>query len=214
MISDTMIGCKTGIDYENKVVSMLLGLGFKAQRVGKNDNGVDIFASKFINKTEYKFNIQCKYYNTPLGKAPIQQVFAGTSYYNNGGIPVVITNNSVTYEARLYAKELGVEIIADIEKEEMRQVIKTKTLINRNQGKLLSIMYAIIIHDKTLIPDIQSKEPKRSNKEELIKEITSKYDMAEEMSREAARLSLEAANKTQESLRLQKEAMLMNLEYG
>ena len=41
-----MIGCKTGIDYENKVVSMLLGLGFKAQRVGKNDNGVDIFASK------------------------------------------------------------------------------------------------------------------------------------------------------------------------
>ena len=214
MISDTMIGCKTGIDYENKVVSMLLGLGFKAQRVGKNDNGVDIFASKFINKTEYKFNIQCKYYNTPLGKAPIQQVFTGTSYYNNGGIPVVITNNSVTHEARLYAKELGVEIIADIEKEEMRQVIKTKTLINRNQGKLLSIMYAIIIHDKTLIPDIQSKEPKRSNKEELIKEITSKYDMAEEMSREAARLSLEAANKTQESLRLQKEAMLMNLEYG
>ena len=96
----------------------------------------------------------------------------------------------------------------------MRQVIKTKTLINRNQGKLLSIMYAIIIHDKTLIPDIQSKESKRSNKEELIKEITSKYDMAEEMSREAARLSLEAANKTQESLRLQKEAMLMNLEYG
>lgn len=214
MFSGTKIDCKTGIDYENKVVSMLIGLGFKAQRVGKNDNGVDIFSSITIDGVEYKFNIQCKYYNTPLGKAPIQQVFTGTSYYNNGGIPVVITNNSVTYEARIYAKELGVEIIGDIEKEEMRQVIKTKTLINRNQGKLLSIMYAIIIHDKTLIPDIQSKESKRSNKEELIKEITSKYDMAEEMSKEAARLSLEAANKTQESLRLQKEAMLMNLEYG
>lgn len=214
MFSGTKIDCKTGIDYENKVVSMLIGLGFKAQRVGKNDNGVDIFSSITIDGVEYKFNIQCKYYNTPLGKAPIQQVFTGTSYYNNGGIPVVITNNSVTYEARIYAKELGVEIIGDIEKEEMRQVIKTKTLINRNQGKLLSIMYAIIIHDKTLIPDIQSKESKRSNKEELIKEIVSKYDMAEEMSKEAARLSLEAANKTQESLRLQKEAMLMNLEYG
>lgn len=214
MFSGTKIDCKTGIDYENKVVSMLIGLGFKAQRVGKNDNGVDIFSSITIDGVEYKFNIQCKYYNTPLGKAPIQQVFTGTSYYNNGGIPVVITNNSVTYEARIYDKELGVEIIGDIEKEEMRQVIKTKTLINRNQGKLLSIMYAIIIHDKTLIPDIQSKESKRSNKEELIKEITSKYDMAEEMSKEAARLSLEAANKTQESLRLQKEAMLMNLEYG
>lgn len=214
MFCGTKIDCKTGIDYENKVVSMLIGLGFKAQRVGKNDNGVDIFSSITIDGVEYKFNIQCKYYNTPLGKAPIQQVFTGTSYYNNGGIPVVITNNSVTYEARIYAKELGVEIIGDIEKEEMRQVIKTKTLINRNQGKLLSIMYAIIIHDKTLIPDIQSKESKRSNKEELIKEITSKYDMAEEMSKEAARLSLEAANKTQEALRLQKEAMLMNLEYG
>ena len=167
MFSGTKIDCKTGIDYENKVVSMLMGLGFKAQRVGKNDNGVDIFSSITIDGVEYKFNIQCKYYNTPLGKAPIQQVFTGTSYYNNGGIPVVITNNSVTYEARIYAKKLGVEIIGDIEKEEMRQVIKTKTLINRNQGKLLSIMYAIIIHDKTLIPDIQSKEPKRSNVNEL-----------------------------------------------
>ena len=97
----------------------------------------------------------------------------------------------------------------------MRQVIKTKTLINRNQGKLLSIMYAKIMNDPGLIPDIQSQEKVvRSSKEELIKEITSKYDMAEEMSKEAARLSLEAANKTQEALRLQKEAMLMNLEYG
>lgn len=215
MFSGTKIDCKTGIDYENKVVSMLSGLGFKARRVGKNDNGVDIFASITINGAEYKFNIQCKYYNMPLGKAPIQQVFTGTSYYNNDGIPVVITNNSVTFEARLYAKELGVEIIADIEQEEMRQVIRTKTLINRNQGKLLSIMYAKIMNDPGLIPDIQSQEKVvKSNKEELIKEIISKYDMAEEMSKEAARLSLEAANKTQESLRLQKEAMLMNLEYG
>ena len=215
MFSGTKIDCKTGIEYENRVVSMLTRLRFKAQRVGKNDSGVDILASIKIKDTEYKFNIQCKYYNTTLGKGPIQQVFTGTSYYNNGGIPVVITNNSVTSEARLYAKELGVEIIADIEQEEMKQVMKTKTLINRNQGKLLSIMYAIITNDHSLIPDIQSQEKVvRSSKEELIKEITSKYDMAEEMSKETARLSLEAANKTQESLRLQKEAMLMNLEYG
>ena len=215
MFSGTKIDCKTGIEYENRVVSMLTRLRFKAQRVGKNDSGVDILASIKIKDTEYKFNIQCKYYNTTLGKGPIQQVFTGTSYYNNGGIPVVIKNNYVTSEARLYAKELGVEIIADIEQEEMKQVMKTKTLINRNQGKLLSIMYAIITNDHSLIPDIQSQEKVvRSSKEELIKEITSKYDMAEEMSKETARLSLEAANKTQESLRLQKEAMLMNLEYG
>lgn len=215
MFSGTKIDCKTGIEYENRVVSMLTRLRFKAQRVGKNDSGVDIFASIKIKDTEYKFNIQCKYYNTPLGKGPIQQVFTGTSYYNNGGIPVVITNNSVTSEARLYAKELGVEIIADIEREELREVYKSKILVNRNHGKLLSIMYAIITHDSSLIPDIIPKEKNvKSDKEQLIKEIISKYDMAEELSREAARLSLEAANKTQESLRLQKEAMLANLEYG
>lgn len=215
MFSGTKIDCKTGIEYENRVVSMLTRLRFKAQRVGKNDSGVDIFASIKIKDTEYKFNIQCKYYNTPLGKGPIQQVFTGTSYYNNGGIPVVITNNSVTSEARLYAKELGVEIIADIEREELREVYKSKILVNRNHGKLLSIMYAIITHDSSLIPDIIPKEKiVKSDKEQLIKEIISKYDMAEELSREAARLSLEAANKTQESLRLQKEAMLANLEYG
>lgn len=215
MFSGTKIDCKTGIEYENRVVSMLTRLRFKTQRVGKNDSGVDIFASIKIKDTEYKFNIQCKYYNTPLGKGPIQQVFTGTSYYNNGGIPVVITNNSVTSEARLYAKELGVEIIADIEREELREVYKSKILVNRNHGKLLSIMYAIITHDSSLIPDIIPKEKiVKSDKEQLIKEIISKYDMAEELSREAARLSLEAANKTQESLRLQKEAMLANLEYG
>lgn len=215
MFSGTKIDCKTGIEYENRVVSMLTRLRFKAQRVGKNDSGVDIFASIKIKDTEYKFNIQCKYYNTPLGKGPIQQVFTGTSYYNNGGIPVVITNNSVTSEARLYAKELGVEIIADIEREELREVYKSKILVNRNHGKLLSIMYAIITHDSSLIPDIIPKEKiVKSDKEQLIKEIISKYDMAEELSREVARLSLEAANKTQESLRLQKEAMLANLEYG
>lgn len=75
----------------------------------------------------------------------------------------MITNNSITYEARLYAKDLEAEIIADIEQGEIRKVYKTKTLINRNQGKSLSIIYAIITCDSSLIPDIQSKELKRTN---------------------------------------------------
>ena len=55
MFSGTKIDCKTGIEYENRVVSMLTRLRFKAQRVGKNDSGVDIFASIKIKDTEYKF---------------------------------------------------------------------------------------------------------------------------------------------------------------
>jgi len=46
MPNSTEMSCKSGIEYENKIVSMLLGLRFKTERVGKNDNGVDIFASK------------------------------------------------------------------------------------------------------------------------------------------------------------------------
>ena len=63
------------------------------------------------------------------------------------------------------------------------------------------------MNDPGLIPDIQSpKKTVKSKKEELVKEIVSKYDMAEEMSKEAARLSLEAANKTQESLKTSKRS--------
>lgn len=215
MYFDTSFNCRTGIDYENRVVAILSNAGFKASRVGNNDGGVDIFASITKNLTEYNFNIQCKYYNRPLGKEPVQQVFTGTHYYNNNAIPVVITNNTISHEARLYAKTLGVEIIADIEWVELANVVETKLVVNRNHETLMSIMLAFIVKDNSLIPTrAKEKTEEQTNKERLKLEIISKYDLAEELSRESARLSLEAANKAQESLRLQKEAMLVNLEYG
>lgn len=64
-----------------------------------------------------------KFYNRPLGKTPIQEVYSGTHYYGNDGTPVVITNNHVTVEARLYANKLGVEIISDTEWVEFKRLM-------------------------------------------------------------------------------------------
>ena len=82
--------CYTGTDFENKIVDFLSKYGFMAQKTGSNDGGIDIVATSDTVPTKYTFNIQCKYFNRPLGKAPIQEVYSGTHYYDNGATPVVI----------------------------------------------------------------------------------------------------------------------------
>ena len=109
------LNCYTGTDFENLVMDILNENGFTAKKTGSNDGGIDIVAESTTKPKTYTFNIQCKFFNRPLSKAPIQEVFSGTHYYGNGGRPVVITNNRVTTEARVYAKRLGVEIIGDAE---------------------------------------------------------------------------------------------------
>ena len=104
-----------GTDFEIEVTDYLLELGFQAKRTWRNDFGVDIIALKVVNNKEYTFNIQCKYYNKALAFSPIQEVFSGTRYHDNNGIPVVITNNTFTASARTYASSLGVEVIGDFE---------------------------------------------------------------------------------------------------
>lgn len=99
---DIFRDCKSGIDFENTVVKFLRCLAFEANRTGKDDGGIDIVATISILSTKYTFYIQCKYFNTPLGKHPIQEVYAGTNYYGGNGKPVVITNNKVTVDARVY----------------------------------------------------------------------------------------------------------------
>lgn len=118
------VGCYDGKDFENGVVAFLNKNGFTANRVGNNDGGVDIIAKSNTEPVEYTFNIQCKYFNKPVGKTPIQEVYTGTQYYGNGGYPVVITNNRVTTEARVYAKRVGVEVIDEQVWEEIKQVYK------------------------------------------------------------------------------------------
>ena len=87
--------CYTGTDFENLMVRFLGEHGFRAKKTGSNDGGIDIIATSITRPIKYSFNIQCKFFNKPLSKAPIQEVYAGTHYYNNGAAPVVITNNTI-----------------------------------------------------------------------------------------------------------------------
>ena len=124
--------CTSGIEFEGWVCDLLRKLSFPADRVGKNDSGVDIIARATWNGKVHRFYIQCKYYNKPVGKTPVHEVFAGTAFHKDYGRPVVIVNNTMTYEARRYAKELGVEIIAEPEWAEFEDIIKNGAVSNPN----------------------------------------------------------------------------------
>ena len=76
--------CTSGIEFEDWVKELLGQLRMKAERIAKNDCGIDIIAIAAVNKnTTKRFYIQCKYYNKPLGKGPIQEIFAGTAHHKD-----------------------------------------------------------------------------------------------------------------------------------
>ena len=80
--------CTSGIEFEEWVKELLGQLRMKAERVVKNDCGIDIIAIAAVNKnTTKRFYIQCKYYNKPLGKGPIQEIFAGTAHHKDYSEP-------------------------------------------------------------------------------------------------------------------------------
>lgn len=91
-----MLNCKTGEDFERLVLDTLQTLNFEAHQTGREDRGVDIIAFKTVDGHRYRFDIQCKFWNTTVGMKPIQEVYAGSHYFNQGGTPVVFTNNRVT----------------------------------------------------------------------------------------------------------------------
>lgn len=205
---------------QNLMVQFLGEHGFRAKKTGSNDGGIDIIATSITRPIKYSFNIQCKFFNKPLSKAPIQEVYAGTHYYNNGAAPVVITNNRVTAEARIFAKKLGVEIIADAEWTEIKQVIDSKKIANPNvHGGLMGILLAFITSDSGYLKMVSSAIQKTdlkapSDKEQLKLELLSAFDAAEEFIRESAYYQQKAAQCSQKALSLQKQALLKNLDYG
>ena len=208
--------CKSGADFEDTVTSFLRSVGFNADRTGKDDGGIDIVAKKRIQETEYTFYIQCKYFNTTLGKHPIQEVYAGANYYGGNGRPVVITNNRVTADARVYAQRLGVEIIAEAEWTEIRQVFQAKRVINPNghHGLLGIIVGAGSRNPDYVMQAVKEAAPAPTDREQLKLEIISNFDAAEEYIKEAARLQQSAAQYHQKAMTLQKEALPKNLDYG
>ena len=190
----------------------------KAERVGKNDCGIDIIAIAAVNKnTTKRFYIQCKYYNKPLGKGPIQEIFAGTAHHKDYGEPVVITNNYVTFEARRYAKDLAVEIIAAPEWEEFKRINIERRIDNPNQHKgLFGIMVASLLNDAGYLKKalLDESEEKAKSKNELRLQIISEFGEAEECVKEAAYLQQRAAQYQQRALDIQKRVMLRNITHG
>ena len=217
--------CYTGEDFERKMVEFLRVMGFKANKVGKNDGGIDIVAIKTFNETECKFYIQCKYYNTTLGKHPIQEVFTGATYYeetSGKGTPVVVTNNRITREARLYAKRLGVEVIGDGEWQELRQVAKTGQVLNPNiHHGLLGLMIAYTLEelrsesaDEYLHNVLAPPAPEdMADTEELVLKIQSEFDEAEECIKEAARLYQRATQNQQKAMSIQRDAIIQHIKH-
>ena len=189
--------CSSGMEYEEWVKDLLGKIRMKADRVGKNDCGIDIIATAAINKNmTRRFYIQCKYYNKPLGKGPIQKIFAGTAHHKDYGEPVVITNNHVTFEACRYAKDLAVEIIAAPEWEEFKRINIEGRVDNPNQHTgLFGLMIAVLLRDKNYFDKViaSTEGEKVQNKNELKLQIVSEFDEAEECVKEAAYLHQKAA---------------------
>ena len=129
---------------------------------------------------------------------------------------MVITNNKVTVDARVYAKRLGVEIIADAEWVELKQVFKARKLINPNPHKgMLGIILARVCNNQSYLEaSVQGTPAPPTNKEQLKLEIINDFEAAEEYLKEAARLQQSVAQYQQRAMTLQKEALLKNLDYG
>lgn len=216
--------CSTGVEFEDRTVEFLLKLGLTAERVGSNDSGIDIIATQPAKPKPIVFNIQCKFYNSTLSKTPIHEAFAGTHYRDNGGRPVVITNNAVTATARLYAKKLGVEIIADTEWLEFEQVLRTKNIYNPNpHNGLFGIILSKVAKNKQYfintikaiaMADGGKEKAEPTDKDKLKEALLTDFDEAESYIQEAAYMQQKAAMLSQRALDLQKKAILRNLDYG
>lgn len=211
--------CRTGIDFENKTLDFLRLAGLTANRTGgANDGGIDIVASVNIQSIEYSYYIQCKYYNKPLGKSPIQEVYTGCAFYDNIGKPVVITNNEVTFNVRLYAKKLGVEIIADTEWDEIKEACISKKTKGQHYGLMGTIISSAIKSPEYAI-QAMATESKRiisgpSDKDKYKLQLQSDFDMAEEYLKEAERLQQKAIKNQRLAFERQKKAILASLDYG
>lgn len=148
-INELTLGCKSGKEYENRVLKYLQELGFQGKIIGYDDCGVDIIATIKVKNVTKTFNIQCKYYNTTVGKQPVHEVFSGSNYYNNKGVPVVITNNKMTMKALEFAKKQGVEVISEYEWAEVENAENNKEIL-QNFG-LLGIIIGKLLKDSNYI---------------------------------------------------------------
>lgn len=214
------LNCKSGTDYELWVLNLLILVGIKARRTGKDDNGVDIVAEVAIGETLYKFYIQCKFHNKTIGKEPIQEVFTGCTYYGNDGYPVVITNNYMTADAEKYAKALGVEVIGQLEFDEIATIVRNQLAVNdiKKHSGLFGIIIGRYIKDEQYVDHSVSgfhllDESINQRADVFTNDLTSIFDEAESLTRQSNEMQRKAMVMYERALNLQKEALIMHLKY-
>lgn len=212
------VGCNSGTDYEIWVMTLLEKSGLKAHRTGKDDNGVDMIAMIEIDGTHHKYYIQCKFYNRPVGKAPVQEVYAGCNYYGNDGIPVVITNNRMTSEAVKYANRLGVEIISQYEFNELYHMVQQNLNVSI-MGEKCGLLGVIIGHhfndNEYIIRAVNGKKQAVENerKTDYEQEINQIFDEAEQLMKESAEMQMLSNLKMKKAMELQRTALIKHINY-
>lgn len=209
-----MVNSFTETDFENGCVEILEHCGFKASETGKEDKGVDIIASITINETFKKYDIQCKYQNKTLSMRPVQEVFTGTHYRGADGVPVLITNNHVSYEAGQYAKALGVEIIAAPEWIELKEAYRNKHITNLNRTGLAGILIGTLSGDQEFVAHNLEIPIITPNDRDILKATTiDEFDKLLEYRKEADRLRQQASVIEQKAIIIQREEMLKHLGF-
>ncbi len=85
-----------GHDFEQFCANLLKRNGFEEVLVtqASGDQGVDILAEK----DGIRYAIQCKNYSSKLGNAPVQEIYAGKTFYHCH-VGVVMTNSTFTQSA-------------------------------------------------------------------------------------------------------------------
>ncbi len=104
-VSLDRIDSMTGIEFEQFTAQLLKRLKYKNVSVTKasGDQGIDVLAEK----DGINYAIQCKNYSKRLDNTPIQEAFAGKTFYGCD-VAIVITNNYFTDGAIELAKSIGV----------------------------------------------------------------------------------------------------------
>lgn len=103
--SVTNVDRMEGHEFEYFCAELLKKSGFEDVEVtrGSGDQGVDILALK----EDIRYAIQCKNYSAPLGNKPVQEVYAGKTFYNCH-VGVVMTNSTFTKGAVELADSVGI----------------------------------------------------------------------------------------------------------
>ncbi len=109
----------SGEEFETYCANILIEAGWNVEQTpSTNDQGTDLIA--YVE--DYKVCIQCKKYSNPVGNKAVQEIIAGTLFYQ-GTHSVVVSNAGFTKSAISLAKSSNVILLNDSELEELENFI-------------------------------------------------------------------------------------------